>query len=155
LLDQKKKGGLGVKNLEKMNTSLLIKWWWKLESKDGLWQKLVRAKCLKDRPVACIEHRQVDSPCWSELLKVKTLYLEDRTMRVGNGKKTSFWDDAWCTQIPLKTMFASLFVICEQQKVSVQEASLNHWNLSYRRWLERTTKPTSELERHSFDPSSW
>jgi hypothetical protein len=41
-----------------MNTSLLIKWWWKLESKDALWQKLVRAKYLKDRPIACVEHKQ-------------------------------------------------------------------------------------------------
>lgn len=27
----KKKGGLGIKDLKKMNLSLLTKWWWKLE----------------------------------------------------------------------------------------------------------------------------
>jgi hypothetical protein len=43
--------------LEKMNTSLLVKWWWKLESKEGLWQKLVRAKYLRNRHVACVCHR--------------------------------------------------------------------------------------------------
>jgi hypothetical protein len=34
----KKKGGLGIKNLRKINVSLLVKWWWKLEKEDGLWQ---------------------------------------------------------------------------------------------------------------------
>jgi hypothetical protein len=33
----KKKGGLGIKNLKRMNISLLCKWWWKLEKEDGLW----------------------------------------------------------------------------------------------------------------------
>jgi hypothetical protein len=40
----KKKGGLGVKDLRKMNISLLCKWWWKLESGEGLWQEIVRKK---------------------------------------------------------------------------------------------------------------
>jgi hypothetical protein len=33
----KKKGGLGIKDLRKMNISLMCKWWWRLETKDGLW----------------------------------------------------------------------------------------------------------------------
>jgi hypothetical protein len=38
----KKKGGLGIKNLRKMNISLLCKWWWMLEKEDGLWHEIVR-----------------------------------------------------------------------------------------------------------------
>ena len=33
---RKRKGGLGIKNLRKMNISLLCKWWWKLEKEEGL-----------------------------------------------------------------------------------------------------------------------
>jgi len=43
----KKKGGLGIKDLRKMNISLLYKWWWKLEKEDGLWQKIIKFKYLK------------------------------------------------------------------------------------------------------------
>jgi hypothetical protein len=43
----KKKGGLGIKNLRKMNISLLSKWWWKLEKEEGLWQQLINYKYLK------------------------------------------------------------------------------------------------------------
>jgi hypothetical protein len=32
----KKKGGLGIKDIRKMNLSLLCKWWWKLEKEPGL-----------------------------------------------------------------------------------------------------------------------
>jgi hypothetical protein len=32
----KKKGDLGIKGMEKMNLSLLCKWWWKVESSKGL-----------------------------------------------------------------------------------------------------------------------
>jgi hypothetical protein len=34
----KKNGGLGIKDIRKMNLSLICKWWWKLEKKEGLWQ---------------------------------------------------------------------------------------------------------------------
>jgi len=40
-------GGLGVKDIFKMNISLLCKWWWRLENEDGLRQELVKSKYLK------------------------------------------------------------------------------------------------------------
>jgi len=38
----KKKGGLGVKDIFKMNVSLLCKLWWRLENEEGLWQQLFK-----------------------------------------------------------------------------------------------------------------
>jgi hypothetical protein len=32
----KKNGGLGIKDLRKLNISLLVKWWWALENEEGL-----------------------------------------------------------------------------------------------------------------------
>jgi hypothetical protein len=52
----KAKDGLGVKDLRKHNISLLVKWWWKLETRDGLWEQIVKKK---------------HSPCWKLLLKAK------------------------------------------------------------------------------------
>ena len=40
----REKGGLGIKNLKLLNIALLCKWWWKLESGEGLLQELVRVK---------------------------------------------------------------------------------------------------------------
>jgi hypothetical protein len=43
---ERKKGGLGVKDLEVVNTSLLLKWRWRLVSKEGptLWKEVLVAK---------------------------------------------------------------------------------------------------------------
>jgi hypothetical protein len=39
-----KKGELGVKDLRRMNISLLCKWWWKFEKGEGMWQEIVKKK---------------------------------------------------------------------------------------------------------------
>lgn len=53
----KDKGGLGVKDLRKQNISLMIKWWWKLETQNGIWQHIVRARYVKNRTVATVGPR--------------------------------------------------------------------------------------------------
>ena len=35
----KKHGGFGIKNIRKMNISLICKWWWKLEAEEGAYGK--------------------------------------------------------------------------------------------------------------------
>jgi hypothetical protein len=83
-----KKGGLGIKNIRKMNLSLLCKWWWKLENETGLWQEIVRAKYMQGKGVGTVNHGLDDSPLWSDILKVKDLYLKGREIKVKNGKQT-------------------------------------------------------------------
>ena len=131
----KEKGGLGINFLERMNISLLCKWWCKLESEEGLWQDLVQAKYVHNRPIALVVHKQFDSACWADFLKVKHLYLENRSMRVGNGEQTSVWEDAWCTSSPFKFLYPNLFEICNEKELSVAEAFRINWQLTFRRWL--------------------
>ena len=44
ICQSKNKGGLGVKDLHKQNLSLLTICLWKIETKNGLWQDIVKAK---------------------------------------------------------------------------------------------------------------
>ena len=37
-------GGLGIKNIHKMNVSLLCEWWWKVETENDIWQQIVTKK---------------------------------------------------------------------------------------------------------------
>jgi hypothetical protein len=110
----KKKGGLGIKDIRKMNLSLLCKWWWKLERESGLWQDLVSYKYLRKKSVWSVKHRQTDSPVWSDLLKVKHIYLQGRKMIVKNGKSTSFGSDAWLYDDSLCNLSPIMFKLCEQ-----------------------------------------
>lgn len=65
-----KKGGLGIKDIRKMNISLLCKWWWKFDKEDGLWQKIIKFKYIKNGFIYTVKHRQTDSTIWADLLKV-------------------------------------------------------------------------------------
>jgi hypothetical protein len=47
------------------------------------------------------------------------------------GEKTSFWEDAWCTQTTLKTIFRACL-----RYVSNRKSQLVNWGLRYKRWLD-------------------
>ena len=67
-----------MKDLHKHNISLLAKWWWKLETQQGLWQDVIRAKYLKIDSVASVRCRFGDSPSWKAIMKVKEHYFAGR-----------------------------------------------------------------------------
>jgi hypothetical protein len=85
----KKKGGLGIKNLRKLNVRLLCKWWWALENEEGLWQDIVRLKYVKNSPTYLIPARLSDSLTWSDLLKIRHVYLKGRGIKTNNGQSAS------------------------------------------------------------------
>ena len=132
----KNMGGLGIKDLRKLNISLLAKWWWKLENGEGLWQDIVMAKYVKKQCLHNLKKKPGNSPSWNDLLKVKEFYLKGRIMIVGNGQSTDFWQDAWCGTMPLKEKFPDLFAICNTNVVSVEGMARNGWRLTFRRWLD-------------------
>ena len=72
----KKYSGLGIKNIHRMNVSLLCKWWWKLEAENGIWQQIVTKKYMSRDTVGSVRHKIDDSSIWSDLLKVKSIYLK-------------------------------------------------------------------------------
>jgi hypothetical protein len=96
---------VGIKDLIKLNVTLLSKWWWKLDHEEGLWQELIRAKYLSKDSIHTITHKLNDSPMWYDL-NVKGIYLRGRTVKIKNGMKTRFWEDSWlfdrslCSLIP-------------------------------------------------------
>jgi hypothetical protein len=87
---EKKKGGLGLKDLRKMNVSLLCKWWWLLESREGIWQEIVNLKYVKNYPICDILSKMNDSPLWKDLMKVRYIYLRGKGYKVSNGRNVSF-----------------------------------------------------------------
>jgi hypothetical protein len=58
----KKMRGLEIKDLRKLNISLMCKWWWRLETKEGLWQDIVKYKYLNNKSIHEVGHRLSDSP---------------------------------------------------------------------------------------------
>jgi hypothetical protein len=132
----KLKGGLGVKDLRKMNLSLPCKWWWKLENGEGLWQEIVKKKYKIKGGIATLRYNPKNSPVWNDMIRIKDYYLAGRQIIIGNGLDTDFWRDPWCGPVALKEKFSSMFDICNEQTGSVAEMVVNGWRLSFRRWLD-------------------
>lgn len=131
----KKKGGLGIKNLRKMNISLLCKLWWKLEKEEGLWQDIVRHKYLRNNSVHSVTHRLNDSPVWYDLLEIKEVYLLGRKKCTKDGCHTRFWKDSQVYQQPLCLVAPDLFELCECKDITVKNARNGEIPITFRRWL--------------------
>lgn len=53
----KKKGGMGVHDVRKMNFILLCKWWWKLEREKGISQDIVHKKYAKQKSITQLRQK--------------------------------------------------------------------------------------------------
>jgi hypothetical protein len=74
----KNRGGLGIKDLRRMNISLLCKWWWKAENGSGIWHDIIRKKYLKNGMISLLKKNPKNSPVWNDMLKVRNV-----SVRVG------------------------------------------------------------------------
>jgi len=117
----KNKRGLGIKDIQKMNISLLCKWWWKLKNEEGLWQQIIQKKNLSNDLVSTVKGRMDDSPIWKDLLQIRCVYLKGRKIQTNRGDKTLFWLDPWLTHQPLCVMYPILFDLCDMKKCTVLE----------------------------------
>jgi hypothetical protein len=117
-----------------MNISLLCKWWWRLEKEEGLWQQILNHKYMKDQTIHDVMHKLNDSSIWSDLLKVKDIYLQGRSIVVSNGEQTRFWLDPWVYNSPICDIAPMLFELCENKSIFVAQAMSGN-DISFRRWL--------------------
>jgi hypothetical protein len=135
LCKSEKNGGVSIKNIRKLNISLLCKWWWKLENENGLWQEIVKAKYFSRSNIQNISHKLGDSPIWSDLLKIKPIYLQGRSIKIGNGANIRFWEDSWLTDSPLCSLIPVLYALSEQKGISVADVKTGIICITFRRWL--------------------
>jgi len=135
-------GGLGILDLEVQNKCLLSKWLFKLFNEDGLWQKVLWEKYVKDKCLSQIKKRPGDSQFWSGLMEVKELVLQYGRFRINDGSQIRFWEDKWIDQQPLMQKFPDLYRIVRTKEVSVASLlSSTPLNMAFRRGLE------GEIER--------
>jgi hypothetical protein len=106
----------------KMNISFLCKWWWRLEKEQGVWQDIVKAKYLQHNGVRSVKHRIDDSPVWTDLLKIKHIYLSGRKIETKNWtKNTMRWHDAWLEEKPICIIAPVLYDLCRGKNITVHQ----------------------------------
>ncbi|CAL5420590.1 unnamed protein product [Camellia sinensis] len=153
-------GGLGIRRLRDVNECLLAKWWWRYGGEDqALWKDVVASKYSsfggRWRPFL-VEGIQC-SRIWGDILNLEHInpnlfnfFMENSVIKVGNGRRISFWEDHWASNCILRVEFPRLFELSDDK-----EANLNQmidrrnnsagWSLRFRRGLRSWEE--DELER--------
>ena len=72
---------------------------------------------------------------WSNLLKIRQIYLRGRKIQTKNGKKSLFWEDNWLHDKPLCIEHPVLFEFCENKEIIVHEVLSRRGHLTFSRWL--------------------
>ena len=119
----------------------------KLENESGIWQNIVKFKYLQTDSVVSVKHKQSDSPMWSDLLKIKEIYLQGRKLKVNNGASTLVWRDTWLYNDPLCSRSPDLFKLCDcdQKDIYVSQLISGLVPVSFCRWL--TLELSNEWEK--------
>jgi hypothetical protein len=144
----KNEGGLGVRDLRLVNTSLLSKWRWKLLSRDDeLWKEVVIARYGVDvigkKNLGVIDVTRLGSYWWKDLClldKDSNWSCNAIGKKVGDGASTSFWNEKWIGEQTLRQRFPRLFGISLQKVDSINDmGNLRDgswiWELRWRRDL--------------------
>lgn len=146
----KKLGGLGIRNIKSVNECLLAKWWWRYGSEDNaLWKILICSKygAKGGRWSPFFMNNFTCSRIWSDILSVAQsnprlfdFFKENVEIKVGNGRRIMFWEDAWNGSYCLKDKYPRLFSISIDKGVTLKEMvdrkdSFANWILRFRRNL--------------------
>lgn len=86
----KKKGGLGIKDLRKMNVSLLAKWWWKLEMRMGCGRKLSLQNTSKEELSSLCPINPLIPPCGMIFSKLRSYIFRGEELKSGMEKRCRF-----------------------------------------------------------------
>jgi hypothetical protein len=145
----KSNGGLGVRDIRAVNISLLAKWRWRLLTEDySLWKEVLKGK-YGDRIIGRVvlgeeSKHWFSSLWWRDICSIGSnldfnWFANGVEKRMGNGRNTSFWEDSWVGDTPLRQSFPRLFSISLQKVESVADLwNVNGeegWNLRWRRRL--------------------
>ncbi|KAJ9681633.1 hypothetical protein PVL29_017839 [Vitis rotundifolia] len=124
---EKRKGGLGVRNLALMNRALLSKWNWHFANdKEAFWKKVISQKYGVEEGDWCTRavSERYGVGLW-KAIRNEWLFLKSRlAYQVGNGRRVKFWKDKWCSDEPLCESFPSLYSMSLTKDAWVSEV----WN---------------------------
>lgn len=126
---QKKKGGLGIKDINTFNLALLDKWKWNLFQHEGqLMARVLESKYGGWRNLDEAPHDSNESIWWSDLKMVFQNSKQNDdvqnsiVLRVGCGDRIKFWEDKWTDgEVSLLAKYPRMYLISCQQNQLIQQ----------------------------------
>nr|GEW97871.1 RNA-directed DNA polymerase, eukaryota, reverse transcriptase zinc-binding domain protein [Tanacetum cinerariifolium] len=150
-LARKKLGGLGIGSIYALNLGLLFKWIWRFRChSNDLYVKVI--KNLYGLNGVIHDDRVHPYSTWGDILsslkrlKQKGTYLLALCIRkIGNGARSSFWNDTWCGNSPLKTIYPRIYMLDSDRDSTVSNRlNFRDWSSILRR-LPRAGVETSQF----------
>ncbi|XP_021980836.1 uncharacterized protein LOC110876986 [Helianthus annuus] len=146
-------GGLGIRNLDSINRSLLLKWAWRYKTeKDSLWVKVISAVHNDRMSWDLLPIVASLGGVWKNITKVVAcpIVAGDKLrnfMRgnVGDGFGICFWLDPWLCNNALKDCFPNLFRLEKDKKCLVRDRIVRPIQNPEARW-EWKHPPDSNVE---------
>ncbi|WMV23922.1 hypothetical protein MTR67_017307 [Solanum verrucosum] len=121
LIVGKETRGLNIKNLKKQNQSLMMKWLWKFANEDGMLGKdVITAKYgMKDKWMTTQVTIPYNCTVWRAIRNLWPMIQARTRVKLGNGRKTTFWDDKWNGTVGLRQAHLVIFTLCQWQQITV------------------------------------
>ena len=143
----KKKGGLGVRNLSKLNKALLGKCYWCFANeRDTLWRNAISKKFGEAQGGWCsrVNMESFGTGLWKEIRKEWEILCDNTKFLIGNGNKVSFWKDLWCGEKVFCSIFLTLFNLAVYKEALVSDV----WDNSEggRGWSRCLTRSFNDWE---------
>jgi len=126
----KEEGGLGLREIRKLNHALLAKWRWHyISQEEGRWKELLDSKYGLE-PGGVHTLVKLQSWWWKDLYKVckegegKGWFQEELSWKLGCGDKVKFWEEVWVGSSDLKSLFPRLFFLSLNKGQTVGEVGV-------------------------------
>ncbi|KAJ9541752.1 hypothetical protein OSB04_028258 [Centaurea solstitialis] len=148
IINDWKKGGLGVGSLKALNVALLSKRWWRFRTDPGsLWKDVIVSLHGKCGSLGINGNDGGNLGVWRKIASINKVTEKINIplnglfcKTLGNGAMTEFWKEKWCSSESLENLFPRLATLEENRgcwisdRVSVTESGLA-FNWSWRRPL--------------------
>lgn len=148
-------GGLGVKNLRRINQSLLVKWIWRFsKSKTSLWGKLVNEKFAHNSELLIpdVDNKSRGRSLWKNVTNMVTMVQNMAIFTVRNGKGIRFWKDRWLDRGKLQDVFPVIYEAVKAKDATIYDMITNGvWICDFKRPLNLNEQLEWDLLRHDLN----
>lgn len=136
MINDKRVGGLGIKNLKNQSKALRIKWLLRSSNDLNLWVTVIKEKYENDNWIT----EEVTAPygvsLWKSIISLWNEFNPNTKIKVVDGTKTRFWKEDWHEAGNLETLFPDISNMIFQQQTTIAELWTPHgWNFVFRRQL--------------------
>ena len=132
-------GGLRVRRPSNLNRALLGKWIWRfaIES-EAPWRAFINLKYEIEASAWFLKgvRGSYGVSMWKEIFKEAPQLKVNSSFKVGKGDRVRFWEDSWCSEVPLRDLFPRLYSLARSKEAKVMEVWENSeqgegWNLCF------------------------